>query len=64
MKKLMTTKIYSYYLFDFLSFISLPYRVSLLQPTSPKFKDFADQVRDRATKDYNYTFSENEEVQI
>lgn len=37
-------------------------RVSLLQPTSPKFQDFAEQVRERALDDYNYTFSENEEV--
>lgn len=34
----------------------------MLQPTSPKFQDFAEQVRDRALIDYNYTFSENEEV--
>lgn len=38
------------------------FRVSLLQPTSPKFQDFAEQVRERAASDYNYTFSDNEEV--
>ncbi|KAK2579330.1 hypothetical protein KPH14_008282 [Odynerus spinipes] len=37
-------------------------RVSLLQPTSPKFQDFAEKVRHRAQTDYNYTFSEGEEV--
>lgn len=37
-------------------------RVSLLQPTSPRFQDFADSVRLRAQSDYNYTFSEGEEV--
>ncbi|XP_020289738.1 atrial natriuretic peptide receptor 1 isoform X2 [Pseudomyrmex gracilis] len=37
-------------------------RVSLLQPTSPRFQDFADNVRHRAQSDYNYTFSEGEEV--
>ncbi|XP_046602850.1 atrial natriuretic peptide receptor 1 [Neodiprion virginianus] len=37
-------------------------RVSLLQPTSPRFQDFADNVRHRAQTDYNYTFSEGEEV--
>ncbi|XP_037950406.1 receptor-type guanylate cyclase gcy-28 [Teleopsis dalmanni] len=37
-------------------------RVSLLQPTSPKFQGFAENVRDMATKNYNYTFSEGEEV--
>lgn len=37
-------------------------RVSLLQPTSPKFQDFAEQVKERALADYNYTFGENEEV--
>ncbi|XP_012220390.1 atrial natriuretic peptide receptor 1 isoform X3 [Linepithema humile] len=37
-------------------------RVSLLQPTSPKFQDFAETVRQRAQSDYNYTFSEGEEV--
>lgn len=31
-------------------------------PTSPKFKDFAVQVRERAEQEYNYTFSEREEV--
>lgn len=38
------------------------FRVSLLQPTSPKFQDFAEQVRERAASVYNYTFSEHEEV--
>lgn len=37
-------------------------RVSLLQPTSPRFQDFAENVRQRAQSDYNYTFSEGEEV--
>ncbi|XP_055592109.1 atrial natriuretic peptide receptor 1 isoform X2 [Uranotaenia lowii] len=37
-------------------------RVSLLQPTSPSYQDFANQVRQRAKKDYNYTFVEDEEV--
>lgn len=36
--------------------------VSLLQPTSPKYQDFSEQVKDRAEKEYNYTFSESEEV--
>lgn len=37
-------------------------RVSLLQPTSPSYQIFADQVRIRAKRDYNYTFVEDEEV--
>nr|XP_029730687.1 atrial natriuretic peptide receptor 1-like isoform X2 [Aedes albopictus] len=37
-------------------------RVSLLQPTSPSYQYFADQVRLRAKRDYNYTFVEDEEV--
>jgi hypothetical protein len=37
-------------------------RVSLLTPTSPRFQDFAEKVRYRAKEDYNYTFSEGEEV--
>ncbi|CAD1468784.1 unnamed protein product, partial [Heterotrigona itama] len=37
-------------------------RVSLLQPTSPRFQDFAETVRQRAQTDYNYYFSEGEEV--
>ncbi|XP_025989515.1 atrial natriuretic peptide receptor 1 isoform X1 [Solenopsis invicta] len=37
-------------------------RVSLLQPTSPRFQGFADRVRHRAQTDYNYTFLEGEEV--
>ncbi|XP_071439593.1 atrial natriuretic peptide receptor 1 isoform X2 [Hetaerina americana] len=37
-------------------------RVSLLQPTSPKFYDFAQRVKEKAKQDYNYTFSDNEEV--
>lgn len=36
--------------------------MSLLQPTSPKYQDFADQVRKRALNDFNYTFYEGEEV--
>ncbi|XP_055856918.1 atrial natriuretic peptide receptor 1 [Episyrphus balteatus] len=39
-------------------------RVSLLQPTSPKFQGFADNVRDVAARNYNYTFSKDEEVNI
>lgn len=39
-------------------------RVSLLQPTSPKFNLFSEKVRKRALNDYNYTFSEGEEVNI
>ncbi|KAJ9597975.1 hypothetical protein L9F63_011176, partial [Diploptera punctata] len=37
-------------------------RVSLLTPTSPKFQEFADKVRNLAKTDYNYTFSGGEEV--
>jgi atrial natriuretic peptide receptor A len=37
-------------------------RVSLLQPTSPKFHNFAQTVRERALKTYNYEFYEGEEV--
>lgn len=37
-------------------------RVSLLQPTSPKFNKFADDVRKRAKNDYAYEFFEGEEV--
>ncbi|XP_017785095.1 PREDICTED: atrial natriuretic peptide receptor 1 [Nicrophorus vespilloides] len=37
-------------------------RVSLLQPTSDKFQDFADKVKERAQTDYNYTISDGEEV--
>ncbi|XP_069678523.1 atrial natriuretic peptide receptor 1 isoform X2 [Periplaneta americana] len=37
-------------------------RVSLLTPTSPKFQEFAVKVRQLAQRDYNYTFSEGEEV--
>lgn len=39
-------------------------RVSLLQPTSPRFQEFADKVKQRALQYYNYTFSEGEEVKI
>jgi len=39
-------------------------RVSLLQPRDPKFKSFADEVKENAYRDYNYTFSDNEEVNI
>ncbi|XP_035776449.1 atrial natriuretic peptide receptor 1-like isoform X2 [Anopheles albimanus] len=37
-------------------------RVSLLQPTSPTYQEFADKVRIRAKQTYNYTFVEDEEV--
>lgn len=37
-------------------------RVSLLQPRDPEFKSFAEDVRELAQRDYNYTFSEHEEV--
>lgn len=37
-------------------------RVSLLQPTSPRFNQFAANVRDIAEKEYGYTFFEGEEV--
>ncbi|KYN34878.1 Atrial natriuretic peptide receptor 1 [Trachymyrmex septentrionalis] len=37
-------------------------RVSLLQPTSPRFQDFADNVKHRAQTNYNYSFLEDEEV--
>jgi atrial natriuretic peptide receptor A len=37
-------------------------RVSLLQPTSPRFNQFADEVRERARRDYGYSFYEGEEV--
>ncbi|XP_055547938.1 atrial natriuretic peptide receptor 1 isoform X1 [Wyeomyia smithii] len=37
-------------------------RVSLLQPTSPTYQDFAEKVRQRAKRDYNYSFVEDEEV--
>lgn len=37
-------------------------RVSLLQPHTPDFHDFSLKVRDRAKRDYNYTFCEGEEV--
>lgn len=37
-------------------------RVSLLQPTSDKFQDFADRVKERAYQDYNYTITDGEEV--
>jgi len=39
-------------------------RVSLLTPASPSFQVFADSVRRLAQQDYNYTFSEGEEVHI
>jgi atrial natriuretic peptide receptor A len=39
-------------------------RVSLLTPTSPKFQEFADNVRRFAQQDYNYTFSPAEEVHV
>jgi atrial natriuretic peptide receptor A len=37
-------------------------RVSLLQPTSPRFNQFADDVRNIAEKEYGYQFVEGEEV--
>lgn len=37
-------------------------RVSLLQPTSPKFNQFAEEVRKIAKQKYEYTFYEGEEV--
>lgn len=37
-------------------------RVSLLQPTSPKFHNFSEIVRNRAATDYNYGFIDGEEV--
>jgi hypothetical protein len=37
-------------------------RVSLLQPTSPKFHNFSEIVRRKAVKTYNYHFFEGEEV--
>ncbi|CAG9763987.1 unnamed protein product [Ceutorhynchus assimilis] len=37
-------------------------RVSLLHPTSDKFQDFTDKVKERSLKDYNYSISEGEEV--
>lgn len=37
-------------------------RVSLLQPTSDKFHEFAEIVKDRALSDYNYTITDKEEV--
>lgn len=37
-------------------------RVSLLQPTSPKFHNFSEIVRRKAANTYNYHFVEGEEV--
>lgn len=37
-------------------------RVSLLQPTSQRYEEFAEKVKNRALYDYNYTFFEGEEV--
>lgn len=37
-------------------------RVSLLQPTTQRYETFAEQVKVRAQRDYNYTFYEGEEV--
>ena len=39
-------------------------RVSLLQPTSPKFNQFAEEVRRIARQKYDYTFYEGEEVRL
>lgn len=36
--------------------------MSLLQPTTQKYEAFAEQVKTRAERDYNYTFYEGEEV--
>lgn len=37
-------------------------RVSLLQPTTSLYQNFSNQIRERAEKDYNYSFYEGEEV--
>ena len=37
-------------------------RVSLLEPTSPRFQEFAETVKRNALQDYNYTFPTGEEV--
>lgn len=37
-------------------------RISLLQPTSPKFHNFSEIVRKVAAERYNYNFFEGEEV--
>lgn len=37
-------------------------RVSLLQPTSPRFHNFSEIVRKRAAENYNFKFVEGEEV--
>jgi atrial natriuretic peptide receptor A len=39
-------------------------RVSLLQPTSPNFAKFADEVRKIANDEYKYDFYEGEEVSL
>lgn len=36
--------------------------MSLLQPTSDTFQDFADKVKERALRDYNYTITDGEEI--
>ncbi|XP_017774638.1 PREDICTED: receptor-type guanylate cyclase gcy-28-like [Nicrophorus vespilloides] len=37
-------------------------RVSLLQPTSDRFQDFANKVKERAQTDYNYIMNSREDV--
>lgn len=37
-------------------------RVSLLQPETKNYNDFADEVKGRAMQTYNYNFSDSEEV--
>lgn len=37
-------------------------RVSLLQPTTDRFQEFTDEVKQRSFADYNFTISEEEEV--
>lgn len=37
-------------------------RVSLLQPTTDRFQEFTDEVKQRSLSDYNFTISEEEEV--
>lgn len=37
-------------------------RVSLLQPTTDRFQEFTDEVKQRSLADYNFTINEDEEV--
>lgn len=39
-------------------------RVSLLQPTTDRFQEFTDEVKERSWADYNFTINEDEEVRI